>query len=64
MYVLTIMIIRDLVHVEGGGDGVSSTFDVYKVVNTLMVRRWVVANVQLLPQKWPAPPWEVAGSFR
>ena len=29
-----------------------------------MVRRWVVANMRLLPQKWPAPPWEVAGSFR
>ena len=31
-----------------------------------MVRRWVVANVRLLPQKWPAPPWEVAplGSCR
>ena len=34
------------------------------VINTLMVRWWVVANMRLLPQKWPAPPWEVAGSFR
>ena len=33
-------------------------------LETLMVRRWVVANMRLLPQKWPAPPWQVAGSFR
>ena len=29
-----------------------------------MVRRWVVANFRPLPQRWPAPPWEVADSCR
>ena len=27
-------------------------------------RHLAVANLRTVPQKWPAPPWEVAGSFR
>ena len=52
----------------GGGDAnvpdPSSKPRGNSALNTPMVRRWVVANFRALPQKWPAPPWKVAGSFR
>ena len=44
---------------EGGGRSTVATSGPASTINTLMVRRWVVANMRLLPQKWPAPPWEV-----
>ena len=47
----------DPYHLGGGGD-------VERHPPERCRRHWLVANRDTLPQKWPPPPWKVAGSCR